>query len=399
MKRIRTIVIVFIILIAQNAIAEGVFESAPDWLKGVLSIDLFGSDSLEESWPLDRYVCVFDFDASRIDKVKIPSGAAYTKEWQSGGLPIIIYPSEYGYYYFDSYSSWKWREVHYLEIVRTQNEDGIRYTYGEMLRDIWTGEMPERASDDNNVYYGTCSFDSPMRVLGMNSEYNSEILRDLLSVFYLQYGVSSKGEMEIQLVREDGVGLLDERKEIIHSFPLDYDFGAWQYSISNGGRITWLEGRGTLVCADEYDTKTFTTSGRILGFPAWYDDSTILYFETQDENSIMPRETVLKKYDIANDTAEDFLDVSGRRIEGSIHPFTMALNEERNILAVYGWGSAGTGIEIINLDNGETYLFNPWPNYLEETESEKQRYGYAEDGSLYFDPAANSQATLVWFPE
>ena len=138
---------------------------------------------------------------------------------------------------------------------------------------------------------------------------------------------------------------------------------------------------------------------RILGFPAWYDDSTILYFETQDENSIMPRETVLKKYDIANDTAEDFLDVSGRRIEGSIHPFTMALNEERNILAVYGWGSAGTGIEIINLDNGETYLFNPWPNYLEETESEKQRYGYAEDGSLYFDPAANSQATLVWFPE
>lgn len=85
MKRIRTILIVFIILIAQNAIAEGVFESAPGWLKGVLSIDLFGADSLEESWPLDRYVCVFDFDASRIDKVKIPSGAAYTKEWQSGG--------------------------------------------------------------------------------------------------------------------------------------------------------------------------------------------------------------------------------------------------------------------------------------------------------------------------
>lgn len=399
MKRIATIAIIFIVLIAQIAIAERVYESVPDWLKGVLSIDLFGADSLEESWSLDRYVCVFDFEVNRIDKIKIPSSAAYTKEWQSGGRPIIIFPSEYGYYYFDDYSQWKWREVNYLEIVRTENEDGIRYTYGEMLRDIWTGEMLERKPDNNNVYYGTAFLESPMRILGINSEFDPEIRRDRLSVFYLQYGVSSNGDLEIQMIREDDAGLSNEKKEIIYSFPMDYDFGAWQYSISNGRRITWVEGMGTLVCADEYGTKSFTSSGRILGLPVWYDDTSILYFETYDENSIMPRKTILKKYDMANDTVEDFWNASGRRIEGNIHPFTMALNEEKNILATYGWGSNGTGIEIINLNNGDIYMFNPWPNFLEEAESEKQRYGYTEDGTLYFDPSSNSQSKLVWFPE
>lgn len=399
MKRIATIAIIFIVLIAQIAIAERVYESVPDWLKGVLNIDLFGADSLEESWPLDRYVCVFDFEVNRIDKIKIPSSAAYTKEWQSGGRPIIIFPSEYGYYYFDDYSQWKWREVNYLEIVRTENEDGIRYTYGEMLRDIWTGEMLERKPDNNNVYYGTAFLESPMRILGINSEFDPEIRRDRLSVFYLQYGVSSNGDLEIQMIREDDAGLSNEKKEIIYSFPMDYDFGAWQYSISNGRRITWVEGMGTLVCADEYGTKSFTSSGRILGLPVWYDDTSILYFETYDENSIMPRKTILKKYDMANDTVEDFWNASGRRIEGNIHPFTMALNEEKNILATYGWGSNGTGIEIINLNNGDIYMFNPWPNFLEEAESEKQRYGYTEDGTLYFDPSSNSQSKLVWFPE
>lgn len=399
MKRISTVVLILIILIAQIAIAEGAYESAPAWLKGVLSIDLFGADSIEESWPLDRYVCVFDFEADRIDKVKIPSGATYTKEWQNGGSPIIIFPSEYGYYYFDRYSSWKWREVNYLEIVRTENEDGIRYTYGEMLRDIWTGEMPEREPDDNNVYYGTYFSDSPMRILGMNSEFDSEIRRDRLSVFYLRYGISPKDEIEIQLVREDNVGLSDESKEIIYSFPTDYDFGAWQYSVSNGGRIAWIEGKGTMVCTDEYGTKRFVSSGRILGRPVWYDETSVLYFETHDDTSIMPREIILKKYDVMNETAENFLDDSGKWVEGGIYPFTMTLNEEKNILAVYGWGNNGTGIEIINLDNGEIYLFNPWPNYLEEVESEKQRYGYAEDGTLHFDPATNCQSELVWFPK
>lgn len=107
MEKIYTIVITFIILIGQNAIAEGLYESTPCWLKGVLSIDLFGADSLEESWPLDRYVCVFDFDEIRTDKIKIPSDAVYTKEWRYDGLPIITFPSENGYYYIDRYSSWK----------------------------------------------------------------------------------------------------------------------------------------------------------------------------------------------------------------------------------------------------------------------------------------------------
>lgn len=280
-----------------------------------------------------------------------------------------------------------------------KNEDGIHYAYGEMLRDIWTGELLEREPDNNNVYYDTCFFDSLMRVLGINSEFDSEIRRDRLSIFYLQYGVSAKNDLEIQMVREDNVGLSDEKKEIIHSFALDYDFGTWQCSISNSGKITWVEGMGTLICADEYGVKSFVASGEILGLPVWYDDNSILYFETDDVNSIMPRETVLKKYDIINDVVEDFVDATGGKIEGNIHPFTMALNKERNILAVYGWDGNGTGIEIVNLDNGEIYLFKPWSNYLEEIEPEKQRYGYAEDGSLFFDPAVNSQPNLVWFPE
>lgn len=398
MKKAGTIVLIFVLLITQIALAENLFKNCPDWLTGIFSIDMYGADSPEESWPLDRCICVFDFELDRVDKIKIPYGSIYTKEWQSGGSPVIFYPSEYGYYYFDEYSPWKWREVNYLEIVRTENENGIRYTYGEMLRDFWTGEMRERKPDDNNVYYDYYFSDSPMRILGIKSEFDPQIKRDQRTLFYLQYGVSPTGELEIQMVQEENNFTIINKK-IIYRFPLDYSFGAFQYSISNDGKIAWRVLGGIRVCANEYDVKTFEPSGSVLGNPVWYDETSILYLETQDELSLMPRDTILKKYDVCSGTVEDFLNVSGKQIEGSIYPFTMALNEEKNILAVYGFGKPGAEMEMINLDNGERYLFNPWPHTLDEENSDMYRYGYAEDGTLYFEPSFTSQSALVWFPE
>lgn len=400
MKRIGAGVCILIVLLMQAAMAEGLFENKPDWLTGILSIDLYGADFLEESWPLDRFVCAFDFGLEQVEKVKIPEHAFYTKEWQDGGDPIVIHPSEYGYYYMDRYSVWKWREVNFVEIMRMESENGVRYTFGEPTRDIWTGEATERSPEDNNVYYDTFFSESPMWVLGVKREFETNIMWDRLSAYYLQYGLSEKGSLEIQLVREDDAAAYNAKQEILYRFPLDYDFGAWQYSISKNGSIVWVEDANTLICADEYGITRFVSTNMILGKPVWYDENSVLYFETENDIDILQTETVLKKWNVANDAAEDFQDANGQRIEGNISPFTMALNDRKDVLAVYGWTGGETNIKMINLESGDAYMLNPWPNWFEEEyDPEKMRYGFAADGTVYFDPAASIQSQLVWFPE
>lgn len=399
MKRISAALCIFIVLLTQQVtIAESILDNKPGWLNGILSIDLYGADSLEDSWPYDRYVCLFDFKLGRVDMVKIPDSSTYTKEWKGNGSPIIIYPSEHGYYYMDNYSSWKWREYNFIKIIQMVSGNTVRYTYGEPWRDIWTGEETKRTDDDDSAYYETYSSKSPMRVLGIQSEYISGKNRDLVSAIFLKYGLSDNGDTEIQLVRGDDIDFPNVNEQILNCFPLDYDFGSWQYSISETGSVAWIEKMSTLVCSDANGVKNFNSVGWILGCPIWYDENTILFFETNDNSCIFPTETVLKKWNVSNDTVEDFLDGNGKRIEGGICPFTMALNDGKRILAVYGWIDE-SNIKIFNLDNGDTYILNPWPNYREKYDSRMLKYGYAEDGTLYFDPANCFQSQLVWFPE
>lgn len=82
--------IVLCILLILLICANGLAQAYPDWLKGTLCIDLYGADTLEENWPLDRFVCAFDFDNKQTHKIKIPSEAIFSKVSSADSDPIII---------------------------------------------------------------------------------------------------------------------------------------------------------------------------------------------------------------------------------------------------------------------------------------------------------------------
>ena len=48
------------------------------------------------------------------------------------------------------------------------------------------------------------------------------------------YGLSDGGELELQLQKFE-----KDSCSVLYHFPLDHDFGAWQYAISPTGKIAW----------------------------------------------------------------------------------------------------------------------------------------------------------------
>lgn len=389
--------IVLCILLILLICADGLAQEYPDWLEGTLCIDLYGADTLEESWPLDRFVCAFDFDNKQTHKIKIPSEAIFSKVSSAESDPIIIWPTEYGDIYFDSYSVWRWREVAYAEIIQSEIEGKVRYNYGDVSYDFWTREPIERSPDDNNVYSQTARFEAPMRILAIDSGYtDSGWPRAVL--YYLQYGVSSEDTLEIQLVRNLKGSDIDKNAEVLYHFPIDYDFGVFKYAVSENGKVVWIEDGKVLRCADGQKCTRVAAPRFVQGSPEWYDDTTVLFFDAKEYCFRSEEATVLKSWNITTRSTQDFTDKNGQPIKTDLIPFALALSPDKSILAVYGRYTNNAAIQLIHLSDGESYLCHPWPNRAESRSTSTQWYGYATDGTVHFSPMYELQPMLAWIP-
>ena len=389
--------IVWCILLIFLIGTTGMAQEYPNWLKGTLCIDLYGADTLEESWPLDRFVCAFDFDKDQTQKIKIPTEAIFSKVSAADSDPIIIWPTEYGDIYFDRYSIWRWREVAYAEIIQSEIEGKVRYNYGDVSYDFWTRKPIERSPDDNRVYSTTARFDAPMRVLAIDSGYTEGW--PFAYLYYLQYAVSEENALEIQLVRiSDRNGIYSDA-DVLYQFPINYDFGVFKYAISENGRVVWIEDGKVLRCADDQKCTRVAAPRFVQGSPEWYDDTTVLFFDAKEYCFQTEEPTVLKSWNITTRTTQDFTDQNGQPIKAEVIPLALALSPDKSILAVYGRYTNNAAIQLIHLFDGESYLYNPWPNRAESRSTSTKWYGYAMDGTVHFSPMYRLQPILAWIPQ
>ena len=246
------------------------------------------------------------------------------------------------------------------------------------------------------VKYASVHKSAPLTILGVHDV-------NLGGVYYLEYVVSQTGELEIQLSYEDR----KEKREYA-SFPLDFDFGRWDYAISSDGKVAWLNQDGDMIYISDGKSEAPLTEvvsdneEKIIRLE-WKNDETLLYIAYALTDNTTFIETN-KRYNYSLKV----LDISDEKPEGKdldfyncdFDSYTMSVNETGNLLAVFGRkrGEAEK-IYILNLDNGEQYVFNPWKDSFSIGESSSRNIGYTERGSVYFEPLNGIQPEIVWCPD
>ena len=380
MLRMRWLLLLFIMLVGSVAYGESL-GSKPEWLQGKVAIDLYGDDHELGAWPYERYICIFNLDNSQTDSIKIPDNSAVLKEWEDGGRVVFVYPYTTGYNYMDDYAFRRWRGIKYVEIIPIETEAGTIYRRGESGFDFLN-------DDENNekVFYDYLWMDSPLTILGLSGN-DATVFDGMTEGLYLMYGLSEENEIELQLQRFDADGCF-----VLYHFPLDYDFGMWQCAISPGGKIAWWGDAGELLCVINHEVSAAHEEMYLNRTLTWRNDTELLFFATTKTKEGY----ALKKWDTSTGACEAFLNLTGKNIISEVYPWSMAVNDDGDVLAVFGSAEDQNVIQFINLMTGETYTVYPWTMENSDARSDFHWYGITDQGVMIYSPGKFMQSQLLW---
>lgn len=373
--------LLFITLVVSVAYGESL-ESKPEWLQGKVAIDLYGDDHLLGAWPYERYICIFNLDNNQIDSIKIPDNSVVLKEWEEGGRVSFIYPDTTGYNYMDDYAIRRWRDFKYIQIIPVETEEGTIYRRGESKFDFLNND-----EKNEKIFYDYIWMDSPLRILGLSGNDTSVLDGGMKEGLYLIYGLSEVGEIEIQLQKFE-----KDEYSVLYHFPLDYDFGAWQYAISPTGKIAWWRKPGELLCVKKDEMVLTSEESYLNNTLIWKNDTELLYFATSE----IKNRYVLKKWDTSAGVCDDYLDLTGRSIFSEVYPWSMAVNDDKDILAVFGSVGNRNVIQFINLETGENYILYPWTIENSDERSDFRWYGITDQGVMIYSSSKLLQSQLLW---
>lgn len=396
MIRYKNCIILMLVLFLTGFIST-MAEAYPDWLKGTICMGLFGTNSLEEKWPLEHYLYMLNFDSMRTDCLRIPDDAILTKEYTSDGLPVVIYSERPGNFWPDSesYHERRWREYASVRIVQACIDEEIEYRLGKFTADSWMA-AEDKIAEDDEVLLSYFDFEDALAVLNVTEKTDVNDKKNSTEYYYLSYGLSVDESIEIQLIRET-VYLGTRNRIILDSFPLEHDFGAWEFCISEAGNIVWYDGNKSWECLINGRHFTIHNSSIVSGTMCWKDNSSLLFFiDTRTSKAIEESEFPYTLM-IQNNTccAVEFLtSITEKKIQMDEKPLTMALNGDGSVLAVL---TANLKLEMIHLDSGEVFEYTPWP-FLSDNTS----YGYCDEGIYLLPPIGrytDYQTNIIWFPD
>ena len=74
----------------------------------------------------------------------------------------------------------------------------------------------------------------------------------------------------------------------------------------------------------------------------------------------------------------------------------MAVNDDGDVLAVFGSAEDQNVIQFINLMTGETYTVYPWTMENSDARSDFHWYGITDQGVMIYSPGKFMQSQLLW---
>lgn len=381
-KLILLILCCFILMqTVQYAYAD---ECFPEWLKGIFCLNLqYAKESV-----LGRGHCLYciDFDAKREMIFDIDSDAVLMKDIGCDGRPIVISNIKSGANIENGRNDYIWRGYQVRTVVFDESSSALTISNGLIGK-------------KNTIF--PFYFNSPIAVLGFDSEREK--------VYFMQYGISEIGGLEIQMVQQER-GLTEAEDVILHSFPLNYRFGAWKYAISKDGKIAWYDTDEKQIHISSekqeivYDHKIESFSGEIC----WLDNENLVYFEgSVDQNgSGLPQITyTLMQWNIVENSTKEMTAQNGKLIRFKVgnvfSPYDIALSSDNCFMACY-YADMQDGLHKIlfySLENGESYIASLWSQAYSDDLDGHLGYHYriVEDGSILFQPDGNIEVNCVWY--
>lgn len=343
-------------------------EDKPEWLKGGLCITMPGSYKLatDEDLIFQPYLCLYDLDDDLLTTSPLPGSALLTQDLQEKGLPFLIMRAEDTALYEDGFSRYKWRE---FDIVRlNRNDSSIELQYGNP--DPWLFGYGSREG-----------FLAPLQILAINSS--------APHCWYLEYGVSDSNELEICLSRRS-----DEATEIYYHFPIDMNFGNWDFTISKGGRIAWIGSEGLYVVREKNKADVFDI-GMHACTPVWIDDRHLLYFQNW---KLSDHRTPLVEFDTISGEKHFLKDTKGKIIRSPYAPIKASLDPSGKFLATLSMPfSGGCYISVVSLESGETYSRELCPYTQTDTLGNTLfKYDISDDGIYLYSPRDIMIPDIAW---
>lgn len=352
-------------------------EDFPDWLDGTLLINVLGATELpeEDDQPTEQYIVSFDFSQQSIDSTPIPENALLLK------------------YKDDTVLLYRENGLHNVPYDGCENGIGAYRTYGiksvteDGLDTIWEAYM---FSVNPLVIYG---------------------ITDDETFCYLGYGVSEEGELEYQLLCEKSPlpGSLSSELTVLRSYPLDDSIQYIHVSVSPDGKIAWRENINSSLEVYVFDGQSVYSlpdDEQYTYSICWLDDDRLLYIANITDFSDFhwgdPFECVLRIWHTNTNVIEDLNSTwTDNDVILSFPLRAITLNQDKTLLAGYrppveaDLVTKGE-IVIVNMETGESYVYEPWDQVLSFNSFCSIEYSQDDNGLYFFNPGEAIDVQMVW---
>lgn len=368
-----SLITITIFMFSISAVAAPFAENVPEWVDGILCISVPGFKESDVNPELDfnQYVAIYDFSQMTLDAALIPSDSYLSSDFQKNNWPMIFFRAK------DSDDPRNWRDFG----VASLNLDESSESYKEFLY----GPPEENAIIPWDGFF--YDFDAPLQPLAISDAAST--------AYHLSYGISEENALEVQFIRESC-----EEEHIYAHFPLSYDFSLWDYSISENRMAAWkAEGSRSLMVSDGASEMHISIEDMYVGAPCWLNETQLLFTASYVDDTI---EQMIYDYlyvwDYTTQETTLLLDASGEpvTIYGSAH--TAYASAGGNYVACLhddGWKSYALRVTFINLNTGEKFSFDPWPE-LQNDANDSYAYIHSDDGIILKSPAERTMIGFVW---
>lgn len=358
-------------------------ENVPKWLNGTLCISTIGFEMTDDGNMIDRYsmeydssvfqryIVFYNFADGNIEGIEVPHGTRLSEGLSDNGSPVVFIQAENGWSSLDGTESMN-RRMYYLAMLSADpdSKNGWMLNYG------------------TDTYYRYVYLENALEPIAIHgSDY---------CVYYLGYGVSQEGELEIQMICDTG-----EEKTVYAHFDLDSKLNRIHYSISEDGKFAWQLGDGTIHISDGIH-ENVVSGERVDAYgPCWLDNTNLLYFETARYYT-SPYKAC--KINLQTGEAEYIVTNTGEILSLDVAPEAVIAGGSDGEYIIFLWRDGEWGlvfnyyITIFSVETGESYTFDPMPDSAIGEYPENGIVTFNDTSAAFFE-FEDMTPRLVWMAD
>ena len=375
------------ISLAENEVVISHLSDSPEWARGVLLINVPGSEILVEQSDdiIDQFICAMNFDQQKTTMTRIPTDGRLIKS-NLDSIAVMSVPEKANI--IDGvFARWRTFEFRLLRLDNTTNKlIGLKRDNSDIVYpNLELKEIPLDWISVEMISCGEDYYRPYVLYLGLNADSSGSLIYQLSHCGYVQ----DESRLSYNWV-DQTVG--DEIEIDPHRFVNQYaELTSYTADTSPDGTVAYTyEGDIVVMNGEEKICLSRDSDDQVTRF-CWADDDTILYFCYSKPHGT---KYILKRWDLRQHIVEEVY-------ECTEFPEAMAYNQTTHVLAAYlrqsPDGRIRDRILIASIDSGKAFYYEPWTFPADFTnKGECVYYGQDEHGVSMYSPENLIDVRLVW---